>query len=54
MSELFENPDEEILRLRRVGDHTLWLSLHTIIEGMMKWGFNKSQIYEFIRSIPKE
>ena len=53
MSELFENPDAEIIRLRSVGDHTLWLSLHTIITGMLKWGFNKSQIYEFIRGIKK-
>ena len=53
MSELFEKPDEEILRLRRVGDRLQWDSLRLTVERMLEWGFNKTQIYEFIRGIKK-
>jgi hypothetical protein len=54
ISELFKDPDKEIIRLRHAGDYALWDMMRILVQSMLEWGFTKRQIHDFVTAVKRE
>jgi hypothetical protein len=50
---LFDEPTQELIKVRHNGDRALWDCLRVLVEGMLRYGFKKRQIHDFVTAVKK-